>query len=340
MRDRVFTLLKVAISLGLIAYLLLVKVDLAQVGQAIAGANIWYLVLALALYLVAITVGCAKWRLLLAAQGIRLPLPRLFSFTLVGLFFGNFLLPIVAGDVVRGYDLARSTERGAEAAISVLVDKLIGLLAFITAAALMSAYAIWGMGRADLQGLATIVFVAFLGFTLAFASILSHRLRGLFERLLAIRIFQPVAPVYRRLSDAIQAYRNDPGALIQAFGISLIVLLITNVVNWLVAESVGANVPMIYIFLFNPMVAFAPVLIPSIGGLGVNQGAFDLFYATLGKITSSELAVTFSLVMQVIIYASSLPGGVLWLRRRKPARVLADARDNPPVESPGDHGDD
>jgi len=324
MKDRFWTLLKVAISLGLIAYLLLVKVDLSTVGQAIASANIWYLLLALALYFVAITVGCAKWKLLLAAQGIRLPLPHLMSFTFVGLFFGNFLLPIVAGDVVRGYDLARSTERGAEAAISVLVDKLIGLLAFITAAAVMSAYAIWGLNRADLQGLATIVFIAFLGFMLAFAVILSRRLRKQIERLFEIRIFKPVAPIYGKLSEALQAYRNNLGALAQAFGISLIVLLITNVVNWLIAEAVGANVPMIYIFLFNPMIAFAPVLIPSIGGLGVNQGAFDLFYATLGHVTTSNLAITFSLVMQVIIYVSSLPGGVLWLRKRRPDHAKAD----------------
>ena len=319
MKDRLFTLLKVSISVGLIAYLLLVKVDLSQVGQAIASANIWYLLLALALYFVAITVGCTKWKLLLAAQGIQMSLPQLLSFTFVGLFFGNFFVPIVGGDVVRGYDLARFTERGAEAAISVLVDKLIGLLAFITAAAVMSAYAIWGMGRSDLQGLATIVFLAFLGFVLAFASILSRRLRRLFERLFEIRIFQPVAPIYGRLSDAMQAYRNNIGALAQAFGISLIVLVITNVVNWLLAEAVGANVPIIYIFLFNPMIAFAPILIPSIGGVGVNQGAFDLFYATVGKVTSSELAITFSLIMQIVIYVSSLPGGVLWLRKRKPA---------------------
>ena len=325
MRDRLFTLLKVGISLGLIGYLLLVKVDLATVGKAIADANAWYLLLAVILYFGAITVGCYKWQLLLKAQEIAVPFRQLLSFTFIGLFFGNFLLPIVAGDVVRGYDLARNTERPAEAAISVLVDKLVGLLAFITAAAVMSLYAVWGMGQTGLKGLALVVFVAFLGFVLAFATILSRRLRGLFERLFEIKIFKPVAPVYHKLSDALQAYRNNMGALGKAFLISLVVLLITNVVNWLMSEAVGADVPMIYIFLFNPMVAFAPILIPSIGGLGVNQGAFDLFYATIGKTTTSELAITFSLMMQMIIYISSLPGGILWLRNRKPAQ-----EDTPP----------
>jgi uncharacterized protein (TIRG00374 family) len=319
MKDRLLTLLKVAISLGLIAYLLLVKVDLAGVARAFGRANLAYVLLALALYFVAIIVSCYKWKWLLKALNMDLPFGQLLSYNFVGLFFGNFLLPIIAGDVVRGYDLARNTERGAEAAVSVLVDKLIGLLAFITAAAIMSAYAVWGLGRADLRGLALVVFLAFLGFAAACAIMLSRRLRALIERLFKWRLLAPAAPVYGRLSEALQAYRNNLGALAVAVLISWGVLLISNIVNWLLSEAVGAGVPLIYIFVFNPMVAFAPLLIPSIGGLGVNQGAFDLLYATLGRTTSSDLAVTFSLLMQVVIYVSSLPGGVLWLRKRRPA---------------------
>jgi uncharacterized protein (TIRG00374 family) len=320
MRDRLMTLLKVVISLGLIGYLLLFKVDLAQVGRAIAGANPLYLLLALALYFLAIAVGCYKWQILLHAQGLAVPLSHLLSFTFVGLFFGNFLLPMVAGDVVRGYGLARDTEKAAEAAISVLVDKLVGMSAFITAGALLSLYAVWGMGRSDLQGVALVAGAAFLAFLVGFAVLLSRRLRALLERLFGLSFLRRLAPTYQRLSSAVQAYRDNPGRLAQAFLISLVVLLITNIVNWLLAEAVGAGIPLIYIFIFNPLVAFAPILIPSIGGLGVNQGAYDLLYATLGRTTSSELAVTFSLVMQSIIYLSSLPGGVLWLIRRRPAR--------------------
>lgn len=320
MKDRLMTVLKVAISLGLIGYLLLFKVNLAQVGRAIAGANLLYFILALALYFLAITIGCYKWQILLRAQGLPVPLSHLLSFTFVGLFFGNFLLPMVAGDVVRGYGLARDTEKAAEAAISVLVDKLVGLLAFITAGAMMSLYALWGLGRADLQGVALITCTAFLAFMLGFASLLSRRLRSLLERPFSLPFLCRLAPIYQRLSTSVQAYRDNPSRLVTAFFISLVVLLITNLVNWLLAEAVGAGIPLIYIFVFNPLVAFAPILIPSIGGLGVNQGAYDLLYATLGRTTSSELAVTFSLVMQSVIYLSSLPGGVIWLTRRRPAR--------------------
>jgi uncharacterized membrane protein YbhN (UPF0104 family) len=126
-----------------------------------------------------------------------------------------------------------------------------------------------------------------------------------------------VEPIYLRLSDALQAYRERPGALVQAYGIGLLVIVVSNVVNWMVATAVGATIPLSYVFLFNPMLAFAPLIVPSLGGLGVNQGAYDLLYASLGGVVSPAGALTVSLLMQLIIYVSSLPGGVLWLRKRR-----------------------
>lgn len=314
MKDKLLTLLKVAISLGLILYLFTFKVDLGTVLRVLARADLGRVSLALALYFGAIALGATKWQLLLRQQGIRVPLTSLWRYTFVGLFFGNFLLPLVASDVVRGYDLARHTDRAAEAAISVLVDKLVGLLAFAAAAAAMTLTVVWGWVPAGpaLRGVVWVVWLAFAGFVALFAALLSRRLRGLVERLFRLPLLSRAAPIYTRLSQAIQPFREHPLALVQAFGISLVVLVLTNVVNWLLAEALGGGLPMRYIFLFNPMVAFAPILIPSVGGLGVNQGAYDLFYASLGGVVSSDFAISLSLLMQVCIYVSSLPGGILW----------------------------
>ena len=95
MKDRLLTLLKVAVSLGLIIYLFAFKVDLGAVVKVLAQAKPLYVLLALALYFVAVAVGSTKWQLILRLQGIRVPLPSLLSYTFVGLFFGNFLLGFV-----------------------------------------------------------------------------------------------------------------------------------------------------------------------------------------------------------------------------------------------------
>jgi hypothetical protein len=45
------------------------------------------------------------------------------------------------------------------------------------------------------------------------------------------------------------------------------------------------------------------------------QGLYELFYGLVG--VPETLAFALSLIKQVIIYLGSLPGGVLWLRRRE-----------------------
>lgn len=316
MRIKPLDILKAVVSAALIVYLFS-RVEPAAVLEVTRGANVGLLVLALALYLGAISLGVVKWSVLLRAQGVALPYLHLLRFTFVGLFFGNFLPTNVGGDLVRGYDLARSLRRVEDAAVSVLVDRLVGLIAFITMAALMAVVAVFGWGRADLVPLAVVVWAVCAGALGGLAAMLSARLRRLMGRVLGLGPLARLLPVYEHLSGALQAYREHPRTLLRAYLIGVAVILVSNLVNYLVAAAVGAGVPMRYIFLFNPMLAFAPLIVPSLGGLGVNQGAYDLLYHSLGGVISRPGALAVSLLMQLIIYASSLPGGLLWLLRRR-----------------------
>lgn len=326
MRLKPMDVLKVLISLALIVYLMW-RVDLAAVSEAMRGASVPLWFLALLVYFGAIVLNTAKWGVLLRAQGASVSYSDLLAYTFTGLFFGNFLPTNVGGDLVRGYDLARHVRRVEDAAISVLVDRLVGLTAFITSAGAMSVVAVFVWGRQDLRGLATIVWLATAAALVGLAVLFSKRLRSLVGRLFRIGPLAKLEPVYLHLSVALQAYRDHPGALARAYVLGLLVIVVSNVVNWLVATSVHVDIPMSYIFLFNPMLAFAPLIVPSLGGLGVNQGAYDLLYSNLGGVATPAGALTVSLLMQLVIYASSLPGGVLWLRRRRAQTGESSHRD-------------
>jgi len=317
LRDRLFTALKVLISLGLIAYLF-TRIDLAEVKTALALANYLYLVLALALYLVAIALNVYKWGYLLRAQGLTVPFINLLHHTFVGLFFANLPLSQVMGDIARGMDLARHTKgRGAEVAVSVLMDRLVGLASFLFASAVTLAFAVFSLARTDLTSLWVTVLVVLLAFVIALAMLLSRRLRGLVEQVFKWQPLSRFQALYRNLSGATQMYRSNSGALVVAFLVALLGVLVTNVVNFLAAESVQAAVPLMWVFVFNPLTPIAQ-FIPSIGsGLGVNQGVFVLLYSVIGGVTGQPQALAMSLVMQVVIYIASLPGGVLWWQARK-----------------------
>jgi len=310
MKKAITTALKVTISLGLLIFLL-TKPEIHQSWELFLKARLDLLVLAFAIYFLAIFTNIYKWQLLLKSAGMDVPFGNLTGYFFTGLFFGNFLLPMVAGDVMRGYGLAVDSEQAAEAAISVLVDRLVGLASFLFGGLLGVAFALWGLGRRDFSSLALVVLAANILFLLGFASLLSRRLRKLLERIVGGNA------VFLRLSSAVNVYREKPAALGKAFLVAILGLYLTSLVNWCASEAVHAGISPIYIFILNPLTPFAPLLIPSVGGLGVNQGTFVFLYNNVAGVASPAGAFSLSLVMQAIIYITSLPGAFLWWRQKR-----------------------
>jgi len=313
LKDKVLTAAKIVVSVGLMWFLFR-RVPVSDVGSVLSHANLWLLIVAQLLYFAAIATGTFKWWVLLRAQDIHVPYPRLLGIMFVGLFFGNFLPTNVGGDVVRGFDLARYTSRAAEATISVVVDRLVGLIAFMSVAVASALVATYATGQVQLQGVGIAAIVALGTLVGGFTVMLSRRLRRQVERLFRFRLLAPFAPLYGRLSGALTAYRHNLGTLAGAYCISVTVLMISNLVNFAIAEALGGGIPLLYIFLFNPLIAFVLIVPISVGGLGLNQSAYVFFYGLVG--IAAAVIFPISIVMQSVIYIASLPGGILWLVKR------------------------
>ena len=330
MKERLLTLVKVAVSLGLIAYIFTRPTIRAADWQGmLAAMRTWPWLVALVIYFLAIGLNVLKWQHLLRTLGVTVPYPSLFRHNLVGLFFANLPLSMVGGDIARGWDLARhAAGQGAPVAVSVLVDRVVGLAAFLVTAVAGLTYAVYGLGRADLTWLLLTLALALAAFALAFAALMSQRLRHLVERIFCLGLLGRFLPLYQKLSNSIQVYRTHTSALLVAFALGLATVLATCVVNYLAAVTVGADVPLAWVFILTPLTPFA-LYIPSIAsGLGVNQAVFVALYHNLAAILPQAPALAMSLVMQVTIYVASLPGAVLcWQRRSahspsdRPARL-------------------
>ncbi len=314
MKNWLSTGLKIGVTLGIIV-LLLRQVDLAAVARHLASANPFLLLLAFALYMAAISLGAVKWQVLVHAQGLDLPLGQLLAYSLVGLFFGNVLPGNVGGDLVRAYGLVRASGRAEAAAISVLVDRLMGVLAYAGAAMVMAALAAMTLTRgAELEQLeiatvaATIVFI--LGSALLFSRRASLRVKGIFR-------FGPLSrlePVAQRIYEALQVYRHSYRALAINLALSAFSVVITTLVWYFVGLALGVTVSPFYFFLFNPLIAFVLLIPISFNGLGPKEAMAVFFFGLVG--VPSELALAMSLVFHLLVVLSSLPGGVLWWRER------------------------
>lgn len=336
MKGKVATTLKAVISFGLMGYLFYRFLSDPQEREVLittlTRANYWYLSLALLLFIIAVITNAVKWYILLRAQGILAPFRALVNYTFVGFFFNNFLPANVGGDLMRGFGLARYTEQSAEAAVSVVVDRIIGLVAFMFTAVIAALIAVnivqagpGGAGETLAGNLAQIEAVALIGMLVimsGFGVMLSRRLRQWVGVLFRIKFLEPLGPLYQRISDAFGAYRHQYRALFGAFSVGVVTVLLTGLIDIAIVAGLHGVIEPIYIFLLNPIIAVALIAPISIGGLGTMSVLYVYFYGLVG--VPETLAFALSLVKQAITYVGSLPGGGLWLRRYEAKRGLQE----------------
>jgi uncharacterized protein (TIRG00374 family) len=293
------SIVRIGLSLGLLA-VVLKHVGWEQTWQALQGAQIPYLAAALALVLLSIVVRAYRWRLLLDALGMETSLSRLTVLYFIGTFFSNFLPTGVGGDVVRVYELARESERPAEAVGTVLVDRATGLLVLFMMALVAL---VFSHGLVTTQVSAAIVLLCFAGWGGA-ALILKRdwlEKRGLLRFVAKIR---QLKEVYESV------YACGPRANAGALGVSLVLNVLLIAVNYLIALSLGVRVSLWYFFLFVPIISFLLVLPVSLSGLGVREGGYVYLFSQAG--VSAPLALTMSLVVYACNVAAGSIGGMLY----------------------------
>ncbi|MCI0477717.1 MAG: flippase-like domain-containing protein, partial [Anaerolineales bacterium] len=92
------------------------------------------------------------------------------------------------------------------------------------------------------------------------------------------------------------------------------VIVIATFVWYTVALALGLDIPLIYFFLFNPLIAFVLMLPISFNGLGPKEATAVFFFGLVG--VPSESAFALSLIFHAVVVLTSLPGGILWWRNR------------------------
>lgn len=308
------TCAKIAVSAGLLLFLLS-RLNRAELINQLANAHPLWLALALALYFAAILLGVFKWRLLVRVQRLDASYGDLAAYTFAGLFLGNVLPSNIGGDVVRAYALARAARQTEAAITSVVVDRLMGLVAFLVAALVnLGLVAVLITNTAQLEALEIATVVAAMLFTLACALLFSRRVTRRFAFVFAHPWFARFKPRAQRLYQAIQTFRSSYRTLAANVLVSASVIVVATFVWYAVALALGLDIPLIYFFLFNPLIAFVLMLPISFNGLGPKEATAVFFFGLVG--VPSEAAFALSLIFHAIVVLTSLPGGVLWWRER------------------------
>ena len=196
-----------------------------------------------------------------------------------GAFFNLFLPTLIGGDIVRGYFIYKMT-RGHDASIaSILVDRLCGSAALILIAVTALALAYGTLNDPQVAfGILTVV-ACFAGAMLVLLNRwLTIRVSGVLS-VIGLARFQVKL---HGLVDALQRYRRHHRALAQAFLLSALLQALIIVTYYLIGVGLNLGVPLLYFFLFVPLVTAVSMLPVSVAGLGVREGGVIYFFGKVG----------------------------------------------------------
>ncbi|MCK5565850.1 MAG: flippase-like domain-containing protein [Planctomycetes bacterium] len=305
-------------------YLVLRKQDLAELGQDFLNMNWFVFFGACLLHLFCHCVFVFRWRLLLRTQEISIPYFAVLKLHLLGLFYNMFLPGAVGGDLLRAWYVTHHTEKKVAAALSVFVDRAIGLGCTV----LMAGFCYWliisGGGEgfeafskvsdSNMLGLAVLVFGVFFAIVLVFVVVLSlsEKGRGVMGRISSF-IRAKGAKLAKKLLISGKLYCSKPLTLFFAVILTFFIQGLAIIAIWLVCRDQGIAVGVKYFLMFFPISWIIGSLPISIGGLGVMEGPLEMMFSRVPGILEGQ-AVKPGLIQRAIWYSTSIPGLIIQLK--------------------------
>lgn len=298
MKKKLVGLLKLSVSVALIAYLFSI-VDLSGLAERYRTIDPWFLLLAVVLLVAQVAISALKWKLILRADGLDTPYLGLLRAYYIGNFLSLFLPSSFGGDIYRVYAVTSANKSLGKTTSSVLFDRLTGLLALLTIA--LFAYVSLPGGRYDLA-----LIVLYAAGIASFAVMTSARVVDSLRESDLKWIAKGSV-----LLASFRTYRNDAGMLWKVLVLSLVFQFGIVVINKIYALSLSIGIAFHELLVIIPLVYLTEVLPISINGIGVRDSAFVFFYTTLGYAKEDGLAV--ALLVLAMRYVSGLVGGLVLL---------------------------
>ena len=297
--------------------------DWRELGKVFQKLSLGYFALSLGTYAVAQLVVAVRWRELLRAQGIHIGVFAIFRLHFLGLFYNNLMPSSMGGDLLKAYYVTRHTDKRLEGALSVVVDRVVGLAGMMLMAIL--AYVLFLRGReiaaggaeTDGNGLLLVPYRrAILWFVAVIAVIaavlLAHpRVRGGMRQLwghIAVRGRE----LARRAWTAVVVYCSKPMTMLLALGLTLVGQSVVITAFWLLGRNLGMEATPKYYFVVFPITWVMGAVPVSIAGVGILEaGMVTLFVSLTGATAESALAL--ALCQRFVWVLASLPGGAIHL---------------------------
>ena len=284
----------------------------------LAGASHLLLILAVLVFPVTYVFTTWRWHRLLDALQIPLRFSRTLTLNMVGAFYNTFMPGSTGGDVLKAYYVVKhAPQRRTSAVMSVIIDRILGLLTLIMIGGVMAAARFAVHPRMDDPTSAEclkVAVVSVVGLSCALAGMFIL-LRPALRRALGVNWLLRRAPMQDKLEkliDVARVYRARPGLILWALVITIPVHLAVVLSALLAGMAFNLPISIGYYFVVVPVLVLVASLPISPQGVGVMEAMAFLMLQKQGVTVGQTLALTMSIRMVQIIW--NLTGGIFVLR--------------------------
>ena len=298
--------------------------NFTEVVDILLGLNLWIFAGAIGFYVIAQFIFVARWSLLLKVQSIRIGFWPAVRLHFLGLFYNNCLPGAIGGDLPRAWYVTKHTDKKLEAALSVFVDRVIGLIGML----IMAFGCYWFIPEESREGGFNFSFelnffrrlaeyksvFIWLGAAIAVVIVLlvsNSRGRNLLRRGFNI-IRRHGMSILSKVRQSIRIYCHKWPAIIGALLLTFCCQSLTVVAMWLIGREIGIDVPAKYYFIFFPVSWLLGAVPISVGGLGIMEGWLKMMFMRVGTM-SGKNALALALCQRLVMLIASLPGAVIHL---------------------------
>lgn len=300
---------KTSLLLRLTAAALLLALLLAWVGPrnmlaSIAHFHPAFYAVALSLLYLHIFVQGIMIKRLLAYQGLRVKAREVFRLFIVANFFGFFLPGAIGPDMVLCYNLFKSTDRKETVLSAILYMRIMVLFVMALLAFLACFHPLApGMDAYLLTGAALSAFLIY------FFIMANRESLAIARRVLAVLERYRWTAVIHRTYFALASISGNRLTGIRMAPYLLVSALIKIVADYFIALALGLEIPLVYFFVFIPIITLAAAVPLTFAGLGVREGSYVSLFALAGIPAEQTMAValvSLSLVVVVAIHGAIL----------------------------------
>jgi uncharacterized membrane protein YbhN (UPF0104 family) len=312
-RKIISSALKTLTAVAVIVFLIR-RLGWDNIAATVMDADPLWLAAGFAMFLISGLLGVAQWQLLLKNRGLDLTMGRAFKLYFVGMFFNNFIMGGIVGDIVKISSIRSRDGAGKIGFAATVLDRFAGLWA-------MCGFAVAGsvilLGRGMLaNGKITTAVMALFGAFALFAGIMLFLLLkplqsaffSVVDRFAVCRKLKIREIVSEMLIEARDYKLLVSVAFIAAFTqfLRIGVHIFTAVaLGLLTAENFQ------YFFIFVPIIAIIMIVpLP----FGVREAAGGALFALAGF--QEEPAFVMGFIASLIGIAASLLGGVFFVTER------------------------